>query len=269
MSDDKLAFLDQPRGADGRFATKEEPAPPTLPQLEAEKEPPQPEPAPPAQQEPVAPAAPPQQPTREPPPPNYIPLEALLETREKAQKAQREAEEFRRKYEEATRKPAQPIDPIADPDGFYRSVEEQRAKDRQDTLFETSFLIAQQQHGEETVQAAEAWLQEELQRNPGLFQTIARQRHPYDFVVKQHKRSLTVAKLGDDDFETAAKKWAEANGYAPQQQQQQPALEAVTPTPQPRAPLPKPSLANAPSAGGSAPKIPVGDGVAFGAVFKS
>lgn len=266
--DDKLSFLDRPRDENGRFApTKAEPAPLELPQLEAEKEPPQQEPAPQAQQT-VAPAAPPQTPTKETPPPGYIPLEALLETREKAQKAAREAEEYRRKYEEATRKPAQPIDPIADPDGFYRSVEEQRAKDRQDTLFETSWLIAQQQHGEETVKAAEEWLQDELQRNPGLFQTIARQRHPYDFVVKQHKRSLTVAKLGDDDFETAARKWAESNGYAPQQQQQ-PALEAVPPTPQPRAPLPRPSLANAPSAGGSAPKIPVGDGVAFGAVFKS
>lgn len=265
MSDDKLAFLDKPRDGAGRFAPKETAAP-ELPMLEAEK--PQ-EPAPQAQQEPVAPAAPPQTPIKEPLPPGHVPLEALLDTREKAQRAQREAEEYKRKYEEATRKPTTPIDPIADPDGFNRTWEEQRAKDRQDMQFETSWFAAQAQHGEAAVQEAEKWLEQELQSNPGFFQTIARQRHPYDFVVKQHKRSLSVAKLGEDDFETAARKWAEANGYQTQQQQQPAATEAATPIPQQRTPLPRPSLANAPSAGGAAPKIPVGDGVAFGAVFKS
>jgi hypothetical protein len=87
--------------------------------------------------------------------------------------------------------------------------------------------------------------------------------------VKQHKRSLSVAKLGEDDFETAARKWAEAQGYQLQQQQQPAIAEAVTPIPQQRAAIPRPSLANAPSAGGNAPKLPVGDGVAFGGLFKS
>lgn len=258
MSDDKLSFLN--RDDHGRFAPKEPEPAPTLPTLESEK-PPQQEPAPQVEQQPAAP--PPPKPEV---PPGHVPLEALLDTREKAQRAQREAEEYRRKYEELTRKPSTPIDPIADPDGFYRSVEEQRAKDRQDTLFETSWLVAQQQHGEEAVQAAEKWLEQELQANPGLYQTIARQRHPYDFVVKQHKRSLSVAKLGEDDFETAARKWAESQGYSLQQQQQ--ALDAAAPSPQ-RTAIPKPSLANAPSAGGAAPKIPVGSGVAFGRLFKS
>lgn len=261
MSDEKLSFLN--RDEAGRFAPKE--PVPELPQLEAEK-PPQ-EPAPQVQPEPVVPAAPPQMPKPEVPP-GHVPLEALLDTREKAQRAQREAEEYKRKFEELTRKPSTPIDPIADPDGFYRSVEEQRAKDRQDTLFETSWLVAQQQHGEEAVKAAEEWLKGELESNPGFFQTIARQRHPYDFVVKQHKRSLSVAKLGEDDFETAARKWAESQGYTLQQQQQQATLDAAAPSPQ-RTPLPKPSLANAPSAGGAAPKTPTGPGVAFGAMFNS
>lgn len=261
MSDDKLSFLN--RDEAGRFAPKE-PAP-ELPQLEAEK-PPQSEPAPQAPPETVAPAAPPPPPKPEVPP-GHVPLEALLDTREKAQRAQREAEEYKRKLEELTRKPSTPIDPIADPDGFYRSVEEQRAKDRQDTLFETSWLVAQQQHGEEAVKAAEEWLKDELQSNPGLYQTIARQRHPYDFVVKQHKRSLSVAKLGDDDPDTWFEKQAKERGYIKLEQQQQ-ALDAAAPSPQ-RAAIPKPSLANAPSAGGNAPKIPVGQGVAFGRLFKS
>ena len=267
MSDEKLAFLDIPRDDKGRFAPKESdaaPPPMTLPLLEAEKEaaPPQPEPAPQAPPAPpAAPAAPPQT-----EPPGHIPIAALLDEREKRQKLERELAEYRRKQEEAAR-PAPTFDPIADPDGFTRSIQEQQAKLRQDTLFETSWLVAMQQHGEDAVQAAEKWLEDELAKNPGFYQTIVRQRHPYDFVVKQHKRSLSVAKLGEDDFETAARKWAEANGYSAAQPQ--PAPGAAAPIPQPGTPLPKPSIASVPSAGGSTPKVPMGPGTAFAGVFKS
>lgn len=262
MSDEKLSFL---RDDAGRFAPKETPAP-TLPTLEAEKPLPQSEPAPQAQTETPDPAAPPPTPQKDPPPPGHIPLEALLDTREKLKKFQAEAEEYKRKFEELTRKPAPPVDPLMDPEGFAR----QREKDRQDTLFETSWFAAQAQHGEATVKAAEEWLAGELENNPGLFQTIARQRHPYDFVVKQHKRALSLSKIGDDEPETWAEKWARENGYVKADQQPaQAAPSAAAPSPQQRTPLPRPSLANAPSAGGNAPRIPVGDGVAFGAVFKS
>jgi hypothetical protein len=197
-----------------------------------------------------------------------VPLEALLDTREKAQRHQREAEEYKRKFEELTRRPKPSIDPIADPDGFNRHVEEQRQADRQDTLFETSWLVAQQQHGEETVKAAEEWLADELKNNPGLYQTIARQRHPYDFVVKQHKRSLNAAKLGDDDPDTWFEKQAKERGYVKLDQQQS-AAPAAGQFPQSGTPLPRPSLVNAPSAGGGSLKVPTGPGAAFGAVFKS
>lgn len=262
MSDDKLAFLDRPRDEQGRFApTNSEPAAPTLPTLESEKPLPQQEPAPQAQPT-VDPAAPPQQAEK----PEWH-IAAVLDEREKRQKLQRELEEIKRKYEEKTAQPARVFDPIADPDGFTRSLEEQRAIDAQNQRLETSWLIAQMQHGEETVAAAEEWVKQELERNPGFFQLAVSQKHPFDFVVKQHKRSLEVAKLGEDDFATAAAKWAEANGYS--KQQQQAIAEAAALSPQQRTPLPKPSLANAPSAGGAAPKIPIGPGVAFDRVFKS
>jgi hypothetical protein len=264
MSDDKLAFLDKPRDEAGRFAPSKQSAEPA----------PEPAASAPEQHEPAAESVqappPPQEPIAKPqPPPGHVPLEALLETREKAQRHQREAEEYKRKFEELTRKPKPTIDPIADPDGFYRSVEEQRQADRQDTLFETSWLIAQQQHGEETVKAAEEWLAEELKNNPGLYQTITRQRHPYDFVVKQHKRTLSFAKLGEDDPETWFEKQAKERGYVKLDEQQPAGPSAATSSPQPRAPLPRPSLINAPSAGGGSLKVPTGPGAAFGAVFKS
>lgn len=269
MSDDKLAFLDRPRDDHGRFApTKSEPAP--APVATEAPPPSQPEPAPPAvAPEATAPAAPPQDPaatTR--PDPGYVPIAALLDTREQAQKAKREAEEYKRKWEESQKRPAPIIDPIADPEGFARTWEERQTEERQKMLFETSFLVALQQHGNETVNAAEEWLKSELETNPGLLQTIMRQRHPYDFVVQQHKRSLNFAKLGDDDPETWFEKRAKELGYVKLDQQAASVPSAAAPSPQQGTPLPRPSLASAPSVGGSAPKVPTGPGVAFETVFK-
>ena len=263
MTEEKLAFLDQPRDDAGRFASKSEdsqPAPVT-------PEPPVSEP--PASQQPVqeAPAEPTlSQPSVAPvqPPPGYIPIAAVLDEREKRQKFERELEEYKRREAEAQRKPPQPLDPIADPEAFERQLNERIEKVRWDAITTASLVAAVRHHGQEKVKAAEEWLQQELQSNPALWQTIQRQPDPYDFVVTQHQRTLRIAKLGDEDPETFAQKWAEANGYVKATQAQ--AVGGAAPSPQPI--LPRPSLASAPSAGGKAPNVPVGPGEAFNAVFK-
>jgi len=258
--DDKLSFLDQPRDDAGRFASKQDSQP---------VEPPPPAPEPPAETQPApTPEPAPSQPSVAPvqPPPGYIPMAAVLDEREKRQGAQREAEEFRRKYEEATRKPPVPLDPIADPEAFDRSLNERIERVRWDAITNASLVAATRHHGPEKVKAAEEWLQSELQQNPALWQTIQRQPDPYDFVVSQHQRTLRLQKIGDDDPEAWAQKWAEANGY----------VKAGTPQPQsavvtghpPQSTLPRPSLASAPSAGSKSPNVPVGPGEAFNAVFK-
>lgn len=262
MTEDKLAFLDQPRDDAGRFASKSDnsqPAPAT-PEPPASEPPVTTQPA----QEPQAPEPAPSQPSG--PPPGYIPIAAVLDEREKRQKFEREVEEYKRKFEEATRKPPQPLDPLADPEAFERQLNERIERVRWDAITNASLVAAIRHHGQEKVKAAEEWLQQELQSNPAIWQVIQRQPDPYDFVVSQHQRTLRLQKIGDEDPETWAQKWAEANGYVKAGQQPQQSAGGAQPSPQPT--LPRPSLASAPSAAGRAPNIPTGPGAAFDAVFK-
>lgn len=261
MTEEKLSFLDQPRDETGRFASKQDSQP-------VDDSPP-PAPEPPAAEQPAPiPEPAPSQPASAPvqPPPGYIPMAAVLDEREKRQKYERELEDLRRKYEEATRKPPQPLDPIADPEAFERSLNERIERVRWDAITNASLVAATRHHGAEKVKAAEEWLQSELQSNPALWQTIQRQPDPYDFVVSQHQRTLRLQKIGDEDPESWAQKWAEANGYIKAGTQQPQSAGVVGHPPNPT--LPRPSLASAPSAGGKTSTVPVGPGEAFNAVFK-
>ena len=259
MTEDKLSFLDQPRDDTGRFASKdnsqpvEAPPPASVPPAE--------QPAPTLEPAPSQPASAPVQ-----PPPGYIPMAAVLDEREKRQRFERENEELRRKYEEATRRPPQALDPIADPEAFERSLNERIERVRWDAITNASLVAATRHHGADKVKAAEEWLQSELQNNPGIWQQIQRQPDPYDYVVSQHQRTLRLQKIGDDDPDAYAQKWAEANGYV-KAGTQQPQSAGVTGH-SPPSTLPRPSLASAPSAGGKTSNVPVGPGEAFNAVFK-
>jgi len=259
MTEDKLSFLDQPRDDTGRFASKdnsqpvEAPPPASVPPAE--------QPAPTLEPAPSQPASAPVQ-----PPPGYIPMAAVLDEREKRQKYERELEDMRRKYEEATRRPPQALDPIADPEAFERSLNERIERVRWDAITNASLVAATRHHGPEKVKAAEEWLQSELQNNPGIWQQIQRQPDPYDFVVSQHQRTLRLQKIGDDDPDAYAQKWAEANGYVKAGTQQPQSAGVAGPSPHPAPP--RPSLASAPSAGSRSPQIPTGPGAAFDAVFK-
>lgn len=259
MEDDKLSFL---RDDKGRFASSEQPAT-EAPPPPAEPPPPQEAPAP-AQVQPPDTAS--VQPGPATPPPGYIPIAAVLDEREKRQKFERELEDYRRKYEEATRQPPKPLDPIADPDAFDAALRERMEQVEWNAITTVSLASARRQHGDEKVKQAEEWVRSQLAQNPAFYQTIRRQPDPYDFVVREHQRNLRLSKIGDDDPEAWAQRWAEANGYIKAQTQPQPAGSA--PSPQ-SAPLPRPSLASAPSAASRQPNVPLGPGAAFDAVFRS
>jgi hypothetical protein len=257
-TDDRLSFLDIPRDGQGRFAPKEttQPAPDTPP--------PPASPAPPEPQAQPAPEA--ASPSPGTPPPGWIPMAAVLDEREKRQKFERELEDYKRKVEELTRQAPEVVDPIADPEAFNRHIQHEIARARWDAITSVSYATALRHHGADKVKQAEEWLQQELQSNPGLFANVQRQPDPYDFVVQQHQRTLRLSKIGDDDPEAWAQKWAEANGYV--KAMTQPGAGGAAPIP-PTAPLPRPSLASAPSVGGKSPHVPQGPGSAFDAVFKS
>jgi len=265
---DPLAFL-QERDEKGRFtSTKEveaptpEPAPkPETPEPPKAVEPPPPAPIEPA---PVTPAPAPASSTAAPP--GYVPLAAQLDEREKRQALQRELDDMRRKFDEATKKPTD-LDPITDPDGFKSHFESQIAATRFEERANFSELMATEKYGAEAIAAAKQWLTEELKKNPGLWQSVQSSPHPYDFVVKAHKRDKQMQSLGDRDLDAWFEEQAKARGYVLQGAPASPAPVAAL-TPATPTPLPKPSLASAPAAGGNAPKVPTGPGVAFDSVFK-
>jgi hypothetical protein len=193
-------------------------------------------------------------------------MAALLDERDKRQKYERELEQYRKQMEESNKAPPPaPLDPLTDPDGFEASINQRLEQARWDAITTVSHSMALRHHGTEKVKAAEEWLAAELRQNPHFWQNVQRQVDPYDFVVSQHQRALRLQKIGDEDPEAWAQKWAEANGYVKPSQQTQ-AAGAAGPS-QPLAP-PRPSLASAPSAGGRGPQAPIGPGEAFRAVFK-
>ena len=269
MTDDnELPFLDQPRDDNGRFASKAEPpaveTPPPAPEIPPATEPAVAPPGQPAQPQSVEPST-----VKATPPDGYIPINAVLDEREKRQAAQRELEELKRKFAEQNRQPPQPPpDPIVDPEGFQQMLDDRLAQTQWDATTRISLRFAVQQHGPEAVKAAEDWVKEQVQDNPAFINAIRQQPDPYDFVVRQHKIAQRNAKLGDEtDLDAAFEKWAADRGYARAGQAMPTASSVGAPSPQ-STPLPRPSIASAPAASGGTPKIPTGGGVAFDEVFR-
>lgn len=251
---DKLSFLD---GNDGTETAAPAPEP-----AKVETPPPAQELSQPSTVE-TPPAAEPST-----PPPGYIPLAAILDEREKRQAAERERDEFKRKVEEAAKQPEVAIDPITDTDAWVAKQNARIEKLEQDLTWKDAQRRAVRDFGADTVKAAFEALTTELQTNPAFYQTVERQSEPYEFVVKWHKRQQILAKMGDDDPDTYAEKLAKEKGWIIPERGSDGKFVAASPAPATPTPLPKPSLASAPAASGNAPKTPVGEGVAFGAVFK-
>lgn len=191
----------QPRDDKGRFAAKEEVAPPP---------------------EAVAATPPPPKPE---PPSHQVPIQVMLDEREKRQTAAREAEELRQKVEYLTRlvgqqPQPQPSAPEAPPDFFqnpdayfdYRLDAPRREvmgalqalNQRMEMM---SQISAVEKYGQEAVDAAYTEIANRMQRGQGVhdYQRIMASPHPYAELVKWHQRETNLAKVGDDPT-----KWLEA-----------------------------------------------------------
>lgn len=234
----------QPRDESGRFASPQpaEPAPAVEPQPVA----------------PVAPAAP--EPAKPDPSQEAKGLMlAMLDEREKRQKAERERDELRSSQQ--TRNIPSVTD---DPEAFAQHQQQLIQQTATNTRFETSEIVARQQHGDDPVQKAMDWAMTRSQESPAFAHEYLKQKHPIDWAVRQQKRQALLDEIGDDPEAYKAKILA-AHQAAPVTPQQ----PAVVPQPapvQPKPATPSPSLAAAPSAGGMA-TAPTGHGVAFEGAF--
>ena len=182
--------------------------------------------------EPSAPPAPEQEAQR-------IPLTAMLDEREKRQKAERELEEMRRWRAQMEAQKQQPKTPdmYEDPEGYTRYQQSMLQQTLWNERLNVSELMARDKYGEELVdQARDAFLAQ-TKSNPALYVEMQQSRHPYDFVVAWHKRSQFLNEVKDPD------EWRNAER---ERIRQELLAEASQPS-KPKAP--PPSMAKAPAVG--------------------
>jgi hypothetical protein len=240
----------QPRDEGGRFATKKA-ADPTPEQLGTMANA---QPAPDAQQQAPAPVAQPEPAKAEP---GFVPLAAVLDERQKRQDSDREVAELRRQLAQLQQQP-QATPSFQSPEDIAAYVRQQTADAAWQATANFSEFNAREKHGDEAVDAAIQWAIQKSQQEVAShgYSPFAveqqRQRHPVDWIVRQHEAERTAKELGSDR-EGFIRREAIRLGLIPDPANlaPQPAPQAQA-SPQPAAPkpAPRPSLASAPTAGG-------------------
>lgn len=240
--------LEQPRGADGKFAPKTEAV------------------AEPAAAQPVTPV------TAEKPRVDPEQFKGYLDERDKRQKLETQLEEANRKLQ-AAQQPAR-IPSVNDPD-FVQFQQQELARVQTETRFDVSETMARDKHGDEPVTKAMDWAMQKAMQSPAFAAEYIKQKHPIDWAVKQQKRDIALGEVGDDLDAYKARIIAEytaANG-APQPNAAQTAIPAaVTNQPtavasQPASPAPPRSLAHANPAGGLNTQVAPGEFAAIDTLF--
>lgn len=176
MSDDKLAFLDEPT-----VEPTPEPAP-AAPEVAA-----QPEPA--AEQTDDRP--------RDPDTGRFVPISALLDERDKRQATTRKLEEAESELQRL-RQPEQPIEMPTDPREMVQTLVAEQQRLAFDERLNVSEMLARQTFGDDIVTAAQQAYRVAKQANPALHQALQEQLHPYKYVVEWHKQQKLLSEIGTD-----------------------------------------------------------------------
>lgn len=255
---DKLDFLTSPVGEEPPATTAAEPAPETPPPAEphaspepADAEPVQAAPAPAPAATPVAEPAPQAQPA-----PGYVPIQAMLETRDKLKAAEAKLAAL-----QPAQEPELP-DAVMDPQGFAAFQAAQTQQAVLGVKLDISEDMARQRHGDGAVDQARDWALQRFQESPAFRDQTLGHRNPYEFIVQQFKAQTALSKLGDPSEVDAFLAWKAAQASVAS-----PATAAALAPASPQASPPTPSLAAAPSAGGVA-HVPTGPGQAYDALFQ-
>jgi hypothetical protein len=178
---------------------------------ETVNEAPLPEPAaqepPPGEKQPEAAqgAAPPaEQPPQ--PQPHLVPLKELLDTRERAQAAEREREDLKRQLQEFTRrqqaeqaKPPELPDIFEKPQEFVQNLTQTFEQRLAAMQLENNLQLAQVKHGDTFDKAYDAFIGAcGTGQNPALYHQIMRAPSPGDAMVQWFKRDQVLREVGDD-----------------------------------------------------------------------
>jgi hypothetical protein len=123
-----------------------------------------------------------------------IPIQALLDEREKRQRAERELEEWRRR---ATPPPAPPVRPdvFADPDGAFSHIEQQVSE--QVTRARLDMSVMMEQASKPDYAEKESAFIEAVKANPALYQQMMSDPHPAGFAYRVGSQVLAMREIGD------------------------------------------------------------------------
>jgi hypothetical protein len=191
-----------------------------------------------------------------------VPRQALLDERskrqnwvERASRAEAQAEELRKQIE-GLRKPAQPMplqpqqhqqfqfpDPAVDPVGF-------QVAHAMNNRFNTSQLLAQKEHGKETVAKMVDEFAQMAQHDPTLWERIRQQDDPFDWAFREMERQRLLRDVGEDP--SAYEKKLREKWEAERAAQMPAGLAVPTNTPAPNMPQ---SLAGVRSVAGRAAPV--------------
>lgn len=211
---------------------------------ETKPEAPEPEPSP--QPEPEAPQG------------GHIPIQALLDEREKRQEAARRAEALERQLaqiQQAQQAQGQPRpDLYDDPEAWAAQQQQQLAEQLWNQGREISARFAIKEHGKETLDAAVAWAQ--AKNDPYLHQRFRASSDPYnEVIVPEYQRDQLLSKIGSDPDAFVRQRYAELTAGSQTTQQAAQAAQTQQPASKPAV---RPSLAAQTGAGSGPSPVEAG-----------
>lgn len=238
---DKLAFLDDEQPEPEKVEVEAQ----ADPEIQPEPTKGEPEAAPPAAVEAEKPSA--------------IPISALLDERERRQKAEREAEELRqwRAKMEAQEKAQPAPDFFTDPDQRLAYERQQFQAQFTAMKLQQSRFLAEREFGAEVVNEAYAY----FDRNPHLSHQFLDHASPFHAAVEFYKRQKVAEEIGADP-----EAWKASQMATIKEQLRAEIMAELQGTVQPKPRIPG-SLASAPAAGKAGE--PMARGSAFDAAFGS
>lgn len=127
-----------------------------------------------------------------------IPIQALLDERERRQRAEQEREQYRREVEEFRRRAAPPAkrpDLFEDPDGALGHIERQVSEQVTRARLDMSVMMEQQARPDYAEKEA-AFIQA-VQANPALYQQMMADPHPAGFAYRVGSQVLAMREIGD------------------------------------------------------------------------
>lgn len=186
----------------------------------------------------------------------HVPLNALLDERDKRKKLEQELEALRQQKPQAAVQQVQAPDIFEDPDQYNAYIEDRITQER----IRFSEQIAVMKHGEDTVKEAVQWGVQLCDVDPHFNAQVKASPDPIGFVLDKFQRDKISQDVTPDKYKQFLE-W-----------QQSQAAPAPTSTPasvqQARAAPPPSSIANVSAAGRAAAQVPLADEDIFASVFK-